>query len=151
MKKIFVSLSILFAAVLLHSANAQNSAILPQGRWKVSQITIGKNTDGKTQTSVYKTAAEVQSYIRCPQEWEVKDTQNIVLEYSEGTKEPCTYTLEANRLTVHTPSGMQVYQYATNTKILTLITTYNYINNLSIGDVEHIMEQWTIILKKQSF
>lgn len=140
---------IISVCLLLASIAVQATGMLPQGRWEVAQVTIEKNTDGNIQTTVYNTAADVQSYIPCPKEWEI-NKKNIVLHYLNGVEESVEYTFEGDRLIILEDS-MLPYWYSINGEnlILTTTTTYIYANNLPTGQTERIEEKWTIILKKQ--
>jgi hypothetical protein len=126
---------------------AQAAGALPQGLWKVAQVTIEKNVDGNLQTTVYNTAEEVQSYIPCFREWEIK-AQSIVIRYNDEWVETSpTYTIEGNRLSIVCELGGS-YGYELNGNTLTLTTVYHYVNNLPTGHTEQIEEKWTISLKK---
>ena len=140
---------IISVCLLLSSIAVQAAGALPQGRWEVTQVTIEKNTGGNIQTTVYNTAADVQSYIPCPKEWEINE-KNIVLHYLNGVEESVEYTFEGDRLIILEDS-MLPYWYSINGEnlILTTTTTYIYANNLPTGQTERIEEKWTITLKKQ--
>ena len=140
--------TVILTCLLLISITAQ--ADLPQGKWIVIQVTIEKNTDGDVQTAIYNTATEVQSFIPSFKELDIKNTQAIVLRYSDSREETAEYILEGNQLTIMTAVAGKTFQYSTNGGNLTLTTTYNYVNNLPTGYTEHITENWTITLKKQS-
>ena len=122
---------------------------LQPGVWEVTQITVDKNTDGRHGRNTHKKAAEVQSYVRCPQKWEVTESDTIVLNYDDGTAEKAEYTLEGNQLAIFTDVGFQTYRYELNEEKMTLTTTHYYINNLPSDRAEKIEEQWTINLEKQ--
>ena len=136
-------ITIAVAYLLVANVQAQNL----QGKWSVEKVSIEKNTDGKVKKTVYKSAAEVKSYIPCPQEWEVKDSKTITLRYADGREEPAEYTMEGNQLKIMTATAMQLYQYSIKGKSLTLTTTHNYVNNLPTGHTERIEEKWTMVLK----
>ena len=138
--KMFISICLLLASITAQAA-------LPQGKWKVQQVTIEKNTDGNTQTTVYNTAADVQSYIPCPQEWDI-NAKNIVQRYPDGTETTANYSVDGNKLTVLTMIARQSYQYSTSGNDLILTIVYNYVNNLPTGKTERITENRTINLKK---
>ena len=137
--------TIILICLLLTSIAAQ--AALPQGKWTVTQVTIEKNTDGDIQTTVYNTAAEVKSYILCPQKWEI-DAQTIVQHYPGGWEETAGYTIKGNQLTIMAAGNAQLYQYSISGGNLILTATYDYVNNLPTGYTERINEKWTITLKK---
>ena len=141
---------IISICLLLSSITIQATGVLPQGQWEVMQVTIEKNTDGNVQTAVYNTAADVKSHILCPQEWEI-NAETIVIRYPNGWEETSlSYIADDNQLIMQTADGaIPPYQYNTNGGNLTLITTYNYVNNLPTGNTERISEKWIIILKKQ--
>ncbi len=141
--------AIFLISLLLASIAAQAADTLPIGKWTVEKVTIEKTTDGNTQTTVYNTAAEVKSYIRCPQDWEIS-AQDITLSYANDVKEVAgyTYTVEGNQLTIQS-TRIQSYQYSIKGGTLILTAFYNYVNNLPTGQAEHITEHWTITLKEQ--
>ena len=127
---------------------AQSTDALSQGLWKVAQVTIEKNTNGELETTVYNTAAEVQSHIPCPQELEI-NAQTIVLRYSEGWEEAAEYSLEDGRLTIYIAVGAQFYRYEIKGENLILTADYNYVNNdLRAKQSKNITEKRTISLKK---
>ena len=118
-----------------------------QGKWTVEKVTIEKNTDGKVETTVYDSAAEVKnSFVPCPQEWEIIGVQNIVLHYPDGIVEPTNYTLAGNQLTMNAVGAIHTYQYSLSGGKLVLSITYNYRNNLPTGKVEQIEEKRVINL-----
>jgi len=137
-----------FCCLLPSAVFAQTTDVLPQGLWKVAQITIEKNTDGKLETTVYNTVAEVQSHIPCPQELEV-NAEIAVLRYFDDWEEAAEYALEGDELIIYTASGVQKYRYSIQDGNLILIAAYNYVNNdLQAKRSENITEERTIILKK---
>jgi len=149
--KIFPNIYRLLLAVccLLPSAIfAQSTEALPQGLWKVEQITIEKNTDGKLETTVYNTAAEVQGYIPCPKEWEIKDAKTIVLRYADGMETIIEYSLNGNRFTIAVLGAILQYEYSINEEKLTLVTTHSYAWSQSSGVIARIEEKWAIVLIK---
>ena len=121
---------------------------LLQGQWEVKQVTVEKNTDGKIDTTVYNTAAEMQAY-PLPVEWEIKDAQTIVWHYYNGTKQALDYSLGVNNQLLIATTTLQSYQYSINGNTMTLITTNNYKQNLHTGHTEHINEKWTIVLQQK--
>ena len=142
--KMIISVCLLLASI----AVVQAASVLPQGRWTIAQVTIEKNTDGNIQTTVYNTAADVKSYIPCPQELEI-NAQSVILRYPDGTEETTQYTLEDNQLTILIADAIQSCQYSIKDGNLTLTAKHNYVNNLPTGHKERIAEQWIISLKKQ--
>ena len=140
MKKVIVLVSLFLAGI------AAQAAGLPQGLWKVGEVTIEKSTNGNVKTTIYNTPAEVKSYIFCFKEWEIK-AESILIRYDEGWIETVpSYTLEGNNLTVLSDIGGTLYQYELNGDSMTLITTYNYVYNHPTGKVDRIEEKWTIHL-----
>ena len=118
---------------------------LPQGRWEVKQVTVEKNTDGKIDTTVYNTAAEVESHILCVQEWKIT-ANNILLRYPNGIEETVDNTLKDNILTVYAFDGIEyLYKCSVNGENLILTITLNYRNR----DLEAVVEKRTIILNQQ--
>ena len=131
--------------LFLTSAQAQ----IAQGRWEITQVVVEKNNNGNMDTTVYHSAAEVKSYIRFPQIWEVKDSGTIVVQYSDGEVETDKYTLDGKQLKIDRAVEMQCFQYSLSEENLTLRITYYYISNMPGGKIEHIEEKWTIDLKKK--
>ena len=144
MKDLSMRLMIVAVCLLVTTIQAQSL----QGKWEIEQVTIEKSIDGIKDTSVYNSAAGVQSPVPCPQKLEI-NAQNIVLYYSNGWVDTSLfYSVESNQLTIQT-TREQKYQYNTSAGILTLMTTYYYLNNLPTGQTEQINEKWTIILKNK--
>ena len=141
--KMFFSICLLLASV-----SVQADVVLPQGRWTIAQVTIEKTIDGNTQTTIYN-AIDVKSHIPYPQEWEIRDTQTIVMRYADSTEETAEYIIEGDQLTIMTSFAVQVYHFSIKNKKLILTITHNYVNNLP-GHTERISEKWTIILKNKS-
>lgn len=141
-KKIMIS-----ACLLLATIAVQATGVLPQGRWLIEKVIVEKNTDENIKTTEYNSAADVKSYISCPEEL-VISAKNIVLRYPDGREETAEYTLEGDRLTIFAATAMQLYHYSVNNGVLTLTAVHNYLNNLPTGYTEQISENWTIILKK---
>ena len=127
--------------------SVQAAGSLPEGRWEVAEVTIEKDTDGDIKIAVYKTAAEVESYIPCLKGLEIKDLKMLVLHYPNGFEETCEYTLESNQLSIFAAAAVQSYNYNIRGEELILTTVYNYVNNRPAGYTENIGEKWTIILK----
>jgi hypothetical protein len=143
-RKMIILISLLLANITVQAAEA-----LPQGRWKVEQVTIEKNTDGNIQTTVYNAADEVKSYISCPQEWEINE-KSIVVRYPNGDEVLSLYVVDNGQLIMQTDDGvMPPYRYNINGKNITLTTTYSYVHNLPAGETERINEKWIVTLKKQ--
>ena len=142
-----MKIRVIIITCLLAGVAVQAQNKLPQGKWAVEQVTIEKNTDGNLQTTVYNTAAEVKSYIPCPQEWEI-GTENILLRYSDGSEESTALAFEGNKLKIAAAGALQLYNYSITGNTLTLTITHNYRYNNPEGQMERIEEKWTIILKK---
>ena len=147
MKRLSAILSLSIGLLLLSTA-LQAINPLPQGKWKVSQVTIEKNTDGNTETTAYKEVEKIRSYFTPFKSWEINE-KNIVINCLKDRKETANYAIEGNQLKVMTAFASQLYQYNVNGENLILTTTYNYVNNLPTGQTERIEEKWTINLKKQ--
>ncbi|MCL2400825.1 MAG: hypothetical protein FWC91_13910 [Defluviitaleaceae bacterium] len=126
-------------------ANITVQATIPQGIWKVTQITIERNTDGNIETVVHNSAAEVQSFIPSFNELEM-DAQNIVLRY-DSWEERAQYNISGNQLIVLTSVARQIYEYSMRGENLVLTAVYNYLYNLPTGQTQQITENWTIVLK----
>ena len=124
MKKVILGVVYL----LLASVIAQANDGLPQGRWIAEQVTIEKDTDGNIQTTVYNSIEEIQTHIPYPQEMEINE-KSIVLHYPEGWEESAGYSLKGDQLTIDIPAGAQTYKYDFKDNKLTLIATYQYVNN----------------------
>ena len=118
---------------------------IPHGLWEVAEVTIEKNTGGKVETTVYKSADEVKSHIPCPQELEV-NARTATLRYPEGIEESAEYTTEGD-LTLYTALGLR-YRYEIKDGNLILTAIFNYVNNdLAARRSENITENWIIALK----
>ncbi len=139
--KIAVTVCLLLAGITAQAA-------LPQGKWVVEQVSIEKNTDGKIENAVYKSAAEVQSYIPCPQEWEIKDSENIILHFP-GNIEETKYSLEGDQLTIPAAGAILEFNYTVSGEGMTLTMTYNYDYNQPVGNIVHIIEKWTVVLNNK--
>jgi hypothetical protein len=151
-RKLFLFLTgcaaLLYALPATASPNPSEGEDL-KGRWEVTQITVEKNTGGKKETAVYKSASEVKSYYSAPQEWEIKDAETLVLRYPDGREENCKYALEGDRLKVDLQIAMLSYQFIMSQETMTLRITHNYVNNPSAGRTEQIEENWTTVLRKK--
>ena len=139
-----LSVPALFAGI-----NEQEKEMISQGTWEVEQVTVDKNTDGRTARRAYRAASEVQSYIISPKSWEIKDSETIVQRYPDGTEETSKYTIEDNQLYIYAATALQSYQFSINKETLTLSCTHYYWNNLPTGRTEKIEEKWTIVLTKK--
>ena len=135
--------AIVVACLLMTTVQAQSL----QGKWTVEKVTIEKNTDGKVETTVYDSAAAVQSHIPCLQELEV-NAQTITLRYPDGWEEVAEFIIDGSQLEVMTAIATQLYQYSKSSTTLTLTATYNYVNNnLAAKTSAKITEIRTITLK----
>jgi len=129
------------------SLNAQTS--MPQGKWEATQITIERNVDGNTETTVYNSVTEVRSFIPFAQMWEI-GAEEIVLHFSDGMEAVTDYTLEDNLLTIRALGAILLYRlYSVNENELTLTATHNYAYNSPNEGLINIEEQWTIHLRKK--
>ena len=135
------------------SDNSENRNIspetegIPHGLWLVTQVTIEKNTDGKMERTVFKSADEVKSHIPCPQELEV-NAKTATLRYPGSWEDTADYTLNGNQLIIYILVGTQQYQYGISNGNLLLTADYNYVNNdLIAKKSENIAEHRRIILK----
>ena len=136
---------IISACLWLAGMSVQAAGYLPEGRWEVAQVTIEKDTEGIIETTEYNSAGDVQSSISCPQEWEIRDSQIILLRYPNGREDAFHYVLEDDKLMITIASVIHTYRYDLNGEDLILTTVYDQTGS----DMEHITEQWTITLKQQ--
>ena len=123
---------------------------LLQGQWEVKQVTVEKNTDGKIDTTVYNTVAEVKELMRFPQMLEVKDAKTILLHYPGVNQEVAAeYRLNGDKLRID--EGPLGYSYLVEIKdgnlILTNIDTY--ISKPFGGQMENITKKLTIVLQQK--
>jgi len=121
---------------------------IPYGVWEVAQVTVDKTTNGKVERAAYNRNVKVQSYVSCPQTWEIIDSNSILLRYSDGIEERAKYTITDDQLNIDIAVAMLSYQYRLNDETLILRTTHYYQNNLHRGSIDHIEETWTIDLRK---
>ena len=136
--------------LLMSDMNPQDDDPQLQGLWEITQVTIGKNTDGDIKTSGYNTATEVKSYIPSFRELEIIDTATLILRYPDGTEETAKYALDGGQLVIYAEDATLFYQYNINAgSTLILTAAYNYVNNLPSGYTERIGEKWAVILTKQ--
>ena len=142
-----VSDSVLIQDAMADSVVRENDTI-PHGIWEVAQIAVEKNTDGRFEQQSYNRNVRVQSYVQCPQIWGFRESNTLLLRYSDGTEETAHYSFEGNQLHVDIAVAMLSYQFSINEETLTLGITHCYHNNLPRGTSERIEEKWTIILKK---
>jgi len=122
---------------------------IPHGTWEVNQVKIEKSTDRRISIAIYSVGKKIESYIACPQIWEVRDSSTLVRHHLDGTEELTKYTLDGNQMKVDLAVEMQCFDYKLNTDNLTLLITYFYVNNLANGRTEQIEEKWTIDLKRK--
>ena len=128
----------------------QAKDVLSPGKWVIEQVTSEKNTDGTVRTTIYKSAANLQSHIPCPQELEIQETC-IVLYYPDGWTESAEYTFKDDQLIIHLPTGDQTYKCDIKDDAITLTSNYKYANvdlsARSAKKTEYISEKRTIIFK----
>jgi hypothetical protein len=130
--------------LLLCSAGTAKSQAL-QGRWTVNQITVAKSVNGEAQPAVtYENAAAVQSRFECPQIWEF-GAESVALHNAKGTT-TAKYSVQGNRLLINQITHTQSYEYVLAGGTLTLTVTHKYVNNPPSGQLQRIVEQWTIQL-----
>lgn len=116
------------------------------GTWEVTRITVEKNIDGKIETAAYNTAAEVKSPVPCAQEWKIS-AQNIVLRFPNGIMDTVENRFDSGMLSVLAYDGTQrTYLCSMEDGKLVLIATHNYVNILSGGQAEKVVEKWIITL-----
>ena len=149
MKNIFLGFICLLAASMVAKANET----LPQGTWEVEQVTSEKNTDGKIQTVVYNSTADIESHIPCPQKLEIHET-GVILHYADEWKESASYSFKGDLLILFIPVGNQTYKCEIKDDTITLTATYQYVkNDLSARPVkktENIREKRIITFKKSN-
>ena len=158
MKKIALSYKILFRSIATLCLLLINTSVIcaqtdkiPYGSWEVSQVTIEKKTNGKMVKNVYNTTAEVKELIPCPQTWEIKDLNTIVLHYSDDIGEEITkYAFEDGQLRINMLGAILKYQYNINNKTLILTSTQKYKWNQPDGSMDDIEEKRIIILNLQN-
>ena len=148
-KIIFRSMAVLCILLINATVIFAQTNTIPHGLWEVSQVTIEKSTNGKIEKKTYNKVSEMQSYLPCPQTWEIIDSKNVVLHYSEGMKETIEYTIEDGLFTVNMFGAILKYNYSTNNETLTLSTTHKYKWNKTDGLLDDIEEKWIITLKTQ--
>ncbi len=138
-KMIIISICLLLASTSI-TVQANNTL---QGQWEVEQVTIEKNTGKKIDTTIYNTAAEVQSFVLCPNEWVINEFI-IVWRYFNNAEKTIEYTFDENQLIIkNNYPPMQPYQYNIQGEKL-ILTTFYLVNNPPI----HMDEKWTIIFKR---
>jgi len=137
---------ILTGLLLLAGLTAQ--AALPQGTWTVTQVTVERNTDGNIETTVYNSAAEVQSPHSKLQEL-VVSAQGIVLRHLCGWEETISsYTADGNYLTMASELYNEPIRYELGEGTLTLFTIHSHLYNLPMGQVQQIIENRETTFKK---
>ena len=128
----------------------QANDTIPKGTWDVVQVSVEKNTDGKTEKKSYKTVPEIKSHIPCPQVWIVSD-ENIILRYSSGIEDITENKLEEGQLTVYAYDGcLFLYQCNISDGNLVLTVTYDYINILPARQIQKITENRVMTLKRRT-
>ena len=106
------------------------------------------NTNNRNDNSARRTASSVQSYVRCPHSWEVKDSTTIVLHYPDGTEKTGKYTIEGDHLLIDIEVAMLIFQYSISDEKMTFRIRHDYVNNLPTDRSEKIEEKWAIDLIK---
>ena len=145
-KGLFRSIAMLCLLLINISVICAQTNKIPYGSWEVSQVTIEKKTNGKMAKNVYATAAEVKENIPCPQTWEIKNSNTVVLHYSGDSKDTTEYTLKDGQLMMSVIGVFLKYQYNTNGETLTLTLTQNYKWHQSEGLIDDIEEKRIITL-----
>ena len=136
------------------NAQTKESETLPSGTWKVTQITSEKETEGKIDTTRYKSTADVKDYIRFPQTIEVKDSLTIVLSYFDTEeKSTASYLLEGDSLSIIEGPLRHIYLYELKDDDLVMTMESTYVNRKwddnSTPITEIIAHKWIFILKIQ--
>jgi len=151
--RIFALLMALIFGAHLY-VQSKPSATLPLGTWKVTQITSEKDTEGKIETTRYKSTADVKDYIRFPQTIEVKDSLTIVLSYFDREeKSMASYILEGDTLSIIEGPLRLIYLYELKDSEFVLTMESTYVNRKwddnSSPITEIIAQKWIFILKIQ--
>ena len=121
----------------------QKRDTLPHVCWEVQQVTIETNIGDKSKTAVYKTADEVKSILNCPFEWEIMNSQLILLRYPSGREGAFHYVFEENQLKITIGSSTQIYDCVKNDDHIVLKTVFNRYP----ANAEPFIEKWILILK----
>ena len=135
-----------------------------QGSWDVVQLTIEKNSDGKVETVVVdaskkntdgkaetvaeNTLRDVQSFLPCPQTWEFRESENVVLRFPDGSEETTSYSVEDERFTIRFLGAIHQFRYVVDSNNLSLTITHTYQMNQPSGQLGAIKEKWMIVLEK---
>ena len=145
MRKIFLGFMCMLASSMIVKAND----VLLQGTWEVENIIVDNNTDGKIEKKTYGRNTKVQSYLPCPQKWEIKDSKTMVLYFEDDMKETVDYELKDNYLIIRYAGAIHSYRYIVNDETLSLTITQKYKWNVGEGRLQNREEKWSITLKKQ--
>ena len=163
MKKM-ITKTLILSCLFLTSIFIRANDTIPHGKWEVTQFTIEKNTDGRVETVTQETnkniddrvmaatdnaLRDMQSFIPCPQEWEIKDSKTIVLRFSDETEITTEYIIFNDTLSIRAFGAIMQYRYEVSDTNLTLTLAYKYKWNSPSRQVEQIEEKWVIILTKQ--
>jgi hypothetical protein len=151
MKKLFFLWVYTVGMLYILPVNAQESSSEHtelQGRWEVTQVTVESNTDGKIKEDVYKSASKVKSIIPCPQEWEFKDSETVVLRYPDGREDTMNYAMDNEQLSIPMSGALLFFNYSVNGDNLMLTVTVGYDSARSKNKIDYTVENWTINLQK---
>jgi len=143
------SLSLCCVPLLFAGIADEEKDKLPEGLWKVEQITVEKRIDKNVQTNTYKSVLDVQSHIPCPQEWQV-NAKRIILRYPGGIEDSVDNSLEDNQLTIYSYDGVkQIYRFSNSGGKMSLSITHAFSTVLPTRQIEKVTETWVITLKKE--
>ena len=138
---------------------------LPQGIWKVEEVTVERSDDGnrqtetnstanstgnKIQTTRYKSVAEVKNYVRFPAVLEVVDSHTMLMQYW-GVEEKMTaeYTIAGNRITILEGPIGYTYLFRITEGNLVLTLEYEFPGKRTAGRTEILTEKWNFTMSKQ--
>jgi hypothetical protein len=123
---------------------------IPHGTWEVTQVSLEKNTDGKVDTAMYKTIADVKDYIRFPQVIEVKESATMVLSYFDSEeKRTAVYTLDGDRLTIIVGVVGYYCRFGIVEGNLVLTIENTVASRNAAGQIAYHTEKQVFTLKKQ--
>jgi hypothetical protein len=126
---------------------------IPYGLWKVTQVTVERNTGNKIDTIRYSTIDSVKDRISFPQALEVIDRKIMMLTYS-GLEEKRTagYTIDGNRLLITVGAVAHTYFFSMKEGKLILTMEQSFANsrsNQSAGQAALVSEKWIFLFNKQ--
>jgi len=147
--KIAIGIVLLAATMFFNTLSILANDSILLGKWSVSQIVVAKNTDGKVENAVLDSASQVNSYLPCPQVWEFKDSQTVVLHFSDGQEEATEYKIESDTLKVGFLGLMHHFRIDVSNQNLMLTVIYKYGWNRANGQVARIEENRIITLKRK--